>query len=347
MGAAGSVNKVFWSELDIALHETALDLLGAGGRGASRRWLDGYLFSLSGPIYAGTNEIQRNIVAERILGLPREPKGAGRVRFVLTDEQRDFAAVARRRCSPRPTPSAVARAWADGDTRARPRRCGRGSPSRASPSLADRRPTPGRGVRRVRGARPARRARPVGRVRGLPPGRRSAARSTGVATVAAAPARAVRARRRRRRPGVRRRRRRPTSRRRSASARSTAPGGCSEVDRRPATPSDDRRRSTSRSWPRPPSCSAPASGCWPTRSTYVKQRKQFGREIGSYQAIKHQLADVRIALDFARPLVLRRRARRGRRPRRRRSRARDAAYLAVPHRPAGARRDRLHRRSST
>lgn len=38
--------------------------------------------------------------------------------------------------------------------------------------------------------------------------------------------------------------------------------------------------------------------------TYVKQRKQFGREIGSYQAIKHALADVRIALDFARPLVL-------------------------------------------
>ncbi|MGO4257796.1 acyl-CoA dehydrogenase family protein [Marmoricola sp. RAF53] len=37
--------------------------------------------------------------------------------------------------------------------------------------------------------------------------------------------------------------------------------------------------------------------------TYVKQRKQFGREIGSYQAIKHQLADVRIQLDFARPLI--------------------------------------------
>jgi hypothetical protein len=36
---------------------------------------------------------------------------------------------------------------------------------------------------------------------------------------------------------------------------------------------------------------------------YVKQRRQFGREIGSYQAIKHKLADVRIALDFARPLV--------------------------------------------
>jgi hypothetical protein len=37
---------------------------------------------------------------------------------------------------------------------------------------------------------------------------------------------------------------------------------------------------------------------------YVKQRKQFGRQIGSYQAIKHALADVRITLDFARPLVL-------------------------------------------
>lgn len=75
IGAAGSVNKVWWSELDVALHETALDLLGADAELEST-WLDGYTFSLSGPIYAGTNEIQRNIVAERILGLPREPKGA-------------------------------------------------------------------------------------------------------------------------------------------------------------------------------------------------------------------------------------------------------------------------------
>ncbi|MDN5893821.1 MAG: acyl-CoA dehydrogenase family protein [Nocardioides sp.] len=77
MGAAGSVNKVFWSELDVALHETGLDLLGAEAEVEST-WTDGYIFSLSGPIYAGTNEIQRNIVAERILGLPREPKGARR-----------------------------------------------------------------------------------------------------------------------------------------------------------------------------------------------------------------------------------------------------------------------------
>ncbi|KRF10415.1 acyl-CoA dehydrogenase family protein [Nocardioides sp. Soil796] len=37
--------------------------------------------------------------------------------------------------------------------------------------------------------------------------------------------------------------------------------------------------------------------------TYVGQRRQFGRVIGEYQAIKHALADVRVALDFARPLV--------------------------------------------
>ncbi len=84
MGAAGSVNKVWWSELDIALHETALDLLGPDAE-LDSTWLDGYTFSLSGPIYAGTNEIQRNIVAERILGLPREPKGALEpMRFELT-----------------------------------------------------------------------------------------------------------------------------------------------------------------------------------------------------------------------------------------------------------------------
>ncbi len=74
IGAAGSVNKVWWSELDVALHESALDLLGAEAEVESP-WTDGYLFSLSGPIYAGTNEIQRNIVAERILGLPREARG--------------------------------------------------------------------------------------------------------------------------------------------------------------------------------------------------------------------------------------------------------------------------------
>ncbi|MEU2561143.1 acyl-CoA dehydrogenase family protein [Streptomyces longispororuber] len=107
LGAESSLNKVFWSEYDIAVHEAALDLLGAvaeltesqvgGGRGAGSpgaeargavarsaesrgaeggwgdpsAWTEGYVFSLAGPIYAGTNEIQRDIIAERLLGLPR------------------------------------------------------------------------------------------------------------------------------------------------------------------------------------------------------------------------------------------------------------------------------------
>jgi alkylation response protein AidB-like acyl-CoA dehydrogenase len=71
LGAESSVTKVFWSDLDVALHQTALDMRGADGELAGS-WTDGLLFALGGPIYAGTNEIQRNIIAERLLGLPRE-----------------------------------------------------------------------------------------------------------------------------------------------------------------------------------------------------------------------------------------------------------------------------------
>jgi alkylation response protein AidB-like acyl-CoA dehydrogenase len=76
IGAEASMTKVFWSEMDLRLHETALRLLGPDAELASPpddggRWIDGFLFSLAGPIYAGTNEIQRNVIAERVLGLPR------------------------------------------------------------------------------------------------------------------------------------------------------------------------------------------------------------------------------------------------------------------------------------
>ncbi|MFD3500273.1 acyl-CoA dehydrogenase family protein [Streptomyces sp. NPDC058676] len=71
IGPESSLNKVFWSEYDIALHETALDLLGPEGECADTGWSEGYVFSLAGPIYAGTNEIQRDIIAERLLGLPK------------------------------------------------------------------------------------------------------------------------------------------------------------------------------------------------------------------------------------------------------------------------------------
>jgi alkylation response protein AidB-like acyl-CoA dehydrogenase len=76
VGPEASMNKLFWSQTDLAIHETALALLGAEAEmladdSRPPPWLDGFLFALAGPIYAGTNEIQRNVVAERVLGLPR------------------------------------------------------------------------------------------------------------------------------------------------------------------------------------------------------------------------------------------------------------------------------------
>jgi alkylation response protein AidB-like acyl-CoA dehydrogenase len=70
LGPESSVNKLFWSHLDVELHETALDLLGPDAE-LRGHWSDGWLFSLAGPIYGGTDQIQRTIVAERLLGLPK------------------------------------------------------------------------------------------------------------------------------------------------------------------------------------------------------------------------------------------------------------------------------------
>lgn len=95
--ALGATNKMFWSEMHRAMMELGISILGAesqvltgkggtseGEEGAlGRRGTPGYpvnamqasyFFSVSETIWGGTAEIQRNIVSERVLGLPKEPK---------------------------------------------------------------------------------------------------------------------------------------------------------------------------------------------------------------------------------------------------------------------------------
>ena len=75
IGAEASTNKIFWSELDLEMHETAMRILGPRAELCDdpevHEWLEGFLFAQAGSIYAGSNEIQRNIIAERLLGLPK------------------------------------------------------------------------------------------------------------------------------------------------------------------------------------------------------------------------------------------------------------------------------------
>jgi len=78
-GPEGSILKIFWSELEQRLKDTAIEILGPFGlipRGAPRTvdggfWNYELLWSRSATIYAGTSEVQRNIIAQRVLGLPR------------------------------------------------------------------------------------------------------------------------------------------------------------------------------------------------------------------------------------------------------------------------------------
>ena len=308
MGAAGSVNKVFWSELDVALHETALDLLGPTAEVGVR--LDRRLPLLA--LRPDLRRHQRDPAQHRRRAHPRPPP---RSQGSHADEVR-----------PRPTSSATsprsldellaaadtvgaARAWAAGDhgpglalwqtladqgvTVARPRRPRRSrsaSPSRRSAGT----PSPGPGSSRRRTC-PSRSADEVSRrasgTVAVPPHVPYALDADVADQVFVVDGDAL------------------------ASA---TVGRGEDVDRPDAAPvrgfeargarTVDHRADLDAAFDLAVLATAAqllgaGERILADSVTYVKQRKQFGREIGSYQAIKHQLADVRIALDFARPLV--------------------------------------------
>ena len=90
-GAESSVDKLYYSELDKRHQELVLDILGPYGqvekglppelslnsstlRGDDSTWAYNFLWSRAGTIYAGSSEIQKNIIGERVLRLPREPR---------------------------------------------------------------------------------------------------------------------------------------------------------------------------------------------------------------------------------------------------------------------------------
>ena len=93
LGPEASISKLFWSEYHKDVANLALDLMGpagqvVAGRGLLRafryddpgapntsgRWLGALYNATAGTIYAGTSEVQRNILSETVLGLPREPR---------------------------------------------------------------------------------------------------------------------------------------------------------------------------------------------------------------------------------------------------------------------------------
>jgi alkylation response protein AidB-like acyl-CoA dehydrogenase len=77
-GPESSIEKIFWSEFGQRLTDTALDLLGPEAQLEATApharpevdWAYQYLWSRAGTIYSGSSEIQRNIIAKRVLRMP-------------------------------------------------------------------------------------------------------------------------------------------------------------------------------------------------------------------------------------------------------------------------------------
>lgn len=95
LGPEASISKLFWSEYHQVAVDLALSIMGAdalvregrhpfrhfrtdepGAPNSSNSWIDVFLLNArSGTVYAGTSQVQRNIISETILGLPKEPRG--------------------------------------------------------------------------------------------------------------------------------------------------------------------------------------------------------------------------------------------------------------------------------
>jgi alkylation response protein AidB-like acyl-CoA dehydrogenase len=92
-GPDGATFKLYWSEYHKVVTELALDILGAealvpsgrwpsnafqtddeGAPNDSASWVGTFLIARAGTIYAGSSQIQRNIIGEMVLGLPKEPR---------------------------------------------------------------------------------------------------------------------------------------------------------------------------------------------------------------------------------------------------------------------------------
>jgi len=92
-GPDGAIFKLFWSEYHKIITELSLEIMGAdalaptgrkpsssfqtddaGAANSTMSWVSTFLNARAGTIYAGSSQVQRNIIGEMVLGLPKEPR---------------------------------------------------------------------------------------------------------------------------------------------------------------------------------------------------------------------------------------------------------------------------------